>query len=107
MTAGESTLQSVPDAVFLPRKLRSPRRSAAADPGRYDVLITDFSMPGMTGLNAASKFIALNPGLPVLLVTGLDPDISDAELAAAGICRTLIKPYSLADLSRAVSESLG
>jgi CheY-like chemotaxis protein len=81
--------------------------SAAADPGRYDVLITDFSMPRMTGLNAASKFTELNPGLPVLLMTGLDPDISDDEMAAAGIRRTLIKPYSLADLSRAISESLG
>ena len=80
--------------------------SAAADPGRYDILITDFSMPQMNGLNAASKFSELNPGRPVFLVTGLDPGISDADLSAAGICRTLIKPYSMADLSRAISESL-
>ena len=64
-------------------------------------------MPRMSGLIAASKFTELNPGLPVFLITGLDPEISDTELAAAGICRTLIKPYSRADLSLAISESLG
>ena len=80
--------------------------AAAADPGGYDILVTDFSMPGMSGLNAARKFTEINPGLPVLMITGLDPDISDAELVAAGICRTMPKPCSTADLSRAISESL-
>jgi len=80
--------------------------AAAADPGGYDILVTDFSMPGMSGLNAARKFTEINPGLPVLMITGLDPDMSDAELVAAGICRTMPKPCSTADLSRAISESL-
>jgi CheY-like chemotaxis protein len=39
-------------------------------PGRFDLLMTDMTMPGMTGLELAKECLRIRPGLPVILCTG-------------------------------------
>lgn len=41
-----------------------------ADPGRFDLLATDFSMPGISGLDVAVELVRLRPDLPVALTSG-------------------------------------
>lgn len=68
----------------------------AEDPGAFDVLVTDFDMPGMTGADLARAAHALRPGLPVVLVTALpdwrgrDPQGAEDPAFAA----VLAKPVS-------------
>ena len=67
--------------------------------GDFDLLLTDYMMPGMTGAHLATQARALLPSLPVLLASGF------AELdgsTGAGWPR-LRKPYSLSDLSTALA----
>jgi CheY-like chemotaxis protein len=69
---------------------------AALRDGRVDLVITDYAMPGMTGLQLAEAIHATRPQLPVVLATGY------AELpddAGAGLPR-LAKPYTQSDLAR-------
>jgi CheY-like chemotaxis protein len=66
------------------------------------VLITDFAMPGMTGVDLAREAAALRPGLQVLLITGY-ANVSDHE--AAGLAR-LAKPFKQSDLAGSVAELL-
>ena len=67
-----------------------------------DALITDYSMPGMTGLELAEAARALHPTLPILLVTGYAelPDGIEHSF------RQLEKPYGEDDLARRVMELL-
>ncbi|MCB4821603.1 ATP-binding protein [Roseicella aerolata] len=67
-----------------------------------DLVITDFAMPGMTGLQLAEAVRRIRPGLPVLLATGY-AEVQEAVLP--GVPR-LPKPFEQAALARAVAECL-
>jgi CheY-like chemotaxis protein len=67
-----------------------------------DLIVTDHSMPEMTGVELASKARELRPGLPVLLVTG---HVHLPEAAAQGIPQ-LGKPYTQAQLHGALAKLL-
>lgn len=76
---------------------------AMFDPRRHDVVITDWAMPGMSGLQLARGLKQASPGTPVLLVTGYDSPLPPEALASADIDLRLQKPISTADLARALS----
>ncbi len=75
-----------------------------ADPERFDAVLTDLTMPRMTGLELGRHLYALRPDLPVLLTTGYDAGISQERLEQSNICLCLPKPYSSADLGRALGQ---
>ena len=54
-----------------------------ADPSRFDILITDQTMPDMTGMELAKAVLAVRPGMPVILCTGYS-HLVDADSAKAG-----------------------
>ncbi len=79
---------------------------AAAHP--IDLLITDFQMPGMSGLDLARKLHG-EPGrrnLPAMLLTAHGLALEQVELAHAGINVCLSKPFSPRDLLEKVHELL-
>ena len=73
------------------------------DGAAIDLVITDYAMPGMTGLQLAEALRRLRPGLPVLLATGY------AELRGEGTdgLPRLEKPFEQAALARATDACLG
>ena len=60
------------------------RDAVQADPQRYDLVITDQTMPQLTGIALARELARLRPGLPVILYTGYAEDLSPRELREAG-----------------------
>ena len=68
------------------------------DPQRFDLVLTDLTMPGMTGVAFAQAVTQLRPGVPVLLCTGFSDDLREDEITAAGIHAVLRKPLEPADL---------
>lgn len=73
-------------------------RSAPAD-----LLVVDYRMPGISGVELARRARAARPGLPVMLITGHgSPDVL-AEAAAAGVDRVLLKPFTPNELMAAVA----
>jgi CheY-like chemotaxis protein len=78
-----------------------------ADPASFGALVTDLTMPGMSGLELAAAAKQIRPELPVVLCTGLDaaPDVEHA--VSSGICRCLTKPYGLKDLEGMLATILG
>ncbi|MCA9504088.1 MAG: PAS domain S-box protein [Spirochaetaceae bacterium] len=73
----------------------------------FDLLITDFTMPGMDGIALAREARRLQPDLNVMILTGRVVALQDSELRAAGVRRALEKPVSLEVLTRAIAEVLG
>jgi DNA-binding NtrC family response regulator len=79
----------------------------AAAPERFALVMTDYTMPALTGPQFAVACQHLRPALPVLLVTGwLEVPEAGPELAP-GPLAVLHKPFSLQDLDRAVRHLLG
>ena len=71
-------------------------------PGEVDVLVTDLTMPNLSGLELVRRLHELRPGLPVLLVSGHGEGWTDEELRALGVSAFLPKPVE----ARAIAEAL-
>jgi signal transduction histidine kinase/ActR/RegA family two-component response regulator len=69
---------------------------------KIEALITDFAMPGMTGVELAQEALALRPDLQVMLITGYDTRMDQSTV---GLPR-LAKPFRQADLAEAVAGLL-
>ncbi len=76
------------------------------DPHRFALVLTDHTMPGMTGLQLASRLRQTRPDLPILLMSGYTASLTPERIAAAGISQLLLKPVSLHMLGSAVHAAL-
>ena len=75
-------------------------------PGAVDLVVTDQTMPGLTGDELARRMLAIRADLPVLLCTGYSDRIDSTTAAAIGIRRYLPKPVAMSELVRAVIDEL-
>lgn len=75
-------------------------------PGRFDLVITDFAMPTLTGAELASRIRALRPDLPIILLSGYVDPAHNVSLENSAITLELRKPADLFDLSSAVARCL-
>jgi PAS domain S-box-containing protein len=75
-------------------------------PGAFDVLVTDFSMATLNGLELARAVHAIRPDLPILLATGFVEDIPLEDLEAAGVRATIRKPVMRRELGLAIRALL-
>ncbi|WP_449258574.1 PAS domain S-box protein [Chlorobium limicola] len=77
------------------------------DPAAFDIVITDLTMPEMTGIEFARELHEISPHLPVVLMTGYGKDIEyTVPLSRYGIRKLLKKPVRLAQLAQSVREVL-
>jgi PAS domain S-box-containing protein len=70
------------------------------------LVITDLTMPQMTGTALTEKIRVLNPDLPILLCTGFDGSVDPGELTRLKLLGPLIKPFTIEALALVVSEAL-
>ncbi|MGQ9663429.1 MAG: PAS domain S-box protein [Kiritimatiellia bacterium] len=76
------------------------------DPYAFDVVITDQTMPRMTGHDLAQAFLRIRPDIPIILCTGFN-DAATAQLAyKAGIHEFLAKPVSIQALAQSIRKVL-
>jgi CheY-like chemotaxis protein len=68
----------------------------------YDLVISDMTMPHLTGLDLARNMLALRPGLPFILCTGYSNKLSQEQIQEAGIKSVLKKPFSLSSISKQI-----
>jgi PAS domain S-box-containing protein len=77
-----------------------------ADPGAVDLVISDYSMAELSGLEVVRRMRAAAPALPAILLTGFVDELPAETLSAAGIDRVLRKPVSIPELARSLAELL-
>jgi CheY-like chemotaxis protein len=77
-----------------------------AAPGDFDLVITDMTMPHLTGDRLASELLALRPALPVILCTGFSAGITPEKALALGIREFIQKPLVIGELAAAVRRAL-
>jgi PAS domain S-box-containing protein len=77
-----------------------------ARPDAFDVVITDNTMPHMTGLELARELSRMRPGLPVLMVSGYAEHADPEVLRAHGVMLVLRKPHTARELGEALDAIL-
>jgi PAS domain S-box-containing protein len=75
-------------------------------PDEFDLVITDHTMPRMTGVELAPKLMEIRPDIPVILCTGFSDVIDEQEAKAMGIRGLLLKPASIKELGSAIRRAL-
>jgi CheY-like chemotaxis protein len=76
------------------------------DPTQFDLVISDLTMPHLTGLDLAARMQALRPDVPIILCTGFSESISEERARDLGFQGLLFKPCNRLDLARTVRSVL-
>ena len=76
------------------------------NPGDFDLVITDMTMPEMTGTALVEKLLALRPDLPVILCTGYSETVDEEKAKSFGIREYIMKPIDTLPLAKAIRRSL-
>ncbi|TMH73201.1 MAG: PAS domain S-box protein [Betaproteobacteria bacterium] len=77
-----------------------------ATPGRFDVVVTDEVMPGLTGTGLARALRRHRPDLPIVLVSGYSGPILTQDALAAGVSELLTKPLQSRDIATTLARVL-
>jgi two-component system cell cycle sensor histidine kinase/response regulator CckA len=75
-------------------------------PYQFDLIISDFSMPRMTGLQLAEEIKRINPGIPIILLSGYSSDVPKKQVKSYGINGFITKPISKNELARVIRKVL-
>jgi CheY-like chemotaxis protein len=78
----------------------------AEHPHQFDLVITDMTMPHMTGDQLAQKMLDIEPNIPVILCTGFNEIITEEKALAMGIQKFVMKPVVKNDLAATIRSVL-
>jgi PAS domain S-box-containing protein len=73
---------------------------------RFDMVVTDLNMPGISGLEVARAIRAARPDVPVIVVSGYITDMLRTQAEAAGVRELISKPHEVEELRDAVQRHL-
>lgn len=77
-----------------------------AEPDTFDLIVTDLTMPELSGDKLAGRVLKIKPGIPIILCTGFSEDITQKKIAEIGIKKLVQKPVSSHDLAVLIRELL-
>ena len=77
-----------------------------SDPKRFDLVITDQTMPGLTGLELSKAILSLVPDVPVILCTGFSHAVTPEAIREAGIREVLMKPITMRAWADSIRRAL-
>jgi PAS domain S-box-containing protein len=75
-----------------------------ADPDRFDLVVTDYNMPGMSGLDVAEELARIRPDLPVAITSGYISDELRQQVERAGVRHLIYKANTVEELCEAVRK---
>ena len=78
----------------------------SAEPHRYDLVITDMTMPNISGEKLAMELIRIRPNIPIILCTGYGETLLEEKIKNIGIKTLVMKPILRVELARAIQDAL-
>ncbi len=76
------------------------------DPFRFDLVVTDYNMPGLSGEQLAREMLGIRKDIPIIVCTGFSEVFDQHRAQAIGIRRTLMKPLTMESIAHAVRDVL-
>ena len=77
-----------------------------SNPDRFDAVISDMTMPLLSGFDVAKELQAIHPGIPIALTSGRPSQASDRLASLAGIKTWIVKPSTIKELGQALEVLL-
>ncbi|MFZ2807534.1 MAG: response regulator [Desulfosalsimonadaceae bacterium] len=77
-----------------------------AGPETFDLIITDMTMPKMTGAKLAQEILAVRPDMPMILCTGFSESINEEKALRIGFKEYIMKPISIDQIARSIRRVL-
>ena len=77
-----------------------------SDPSAFDLIITDQTMPALTGQQLAQCIKKVRADIPILLTTGFSSSISPEALKRSGIKQVIHKPFTRKEIGDAIRHAL-
>jgi len=77
-----------------------------ANPDRFDLVITDQTMPQMTGIELAQEMLRIRPEVPIILCTGFSEAVTPEKAKSMGIREYLMKPLVMRQMADTISGLL-
>jgi len=78
----------------------------ADSPLEFDLVITDMTMPRLTGLKLAEKILAIRPEIPIIISSGFTDNATADKAFEIGVREFLLKPVGKLELSQAIERAL-
>ena len=75
-------------------------------PGKFDLVITDMTMPNMTGVQLSQILLEIRPDIPIIICTGFSTKIDDEKAKAFGIRGYVMKPVIMRKIAKKIREVL-
>lgn len=104
--ATKSNLESFGYEVIIENDPVRALATFEAQPFSFDLIITDMSMPKMTGLQLSMKISQIRKDIPIILITGFSDLVEDANLSGYGILELVRKPVRKEILAQTISRVL-
>jgi CheY-like chemotaxis protein len=76
------------------------------NPESVDLVITDMTMPGMTGIELSREMIRIRPDIPIILCTGYSQMITPENRSALGIQDLIVKPFNKSEIAAVIRRVL-
>ena len=76
------------------------------EPGAFDLVITDLTMPKMTGFQLAEKLLLLRADIPIILCSGAGNAMTEEEVMKKGFQGLIKKPFTIRDIAFSVRQVL-
>ena len=103
---GQSMLESLGYHVVTRTAVREALALIRERPFEFDLVISDFTMPKMTGLHLAQKIFEIRPEMPIIICTGFSEEITEETAANLGIAGFIYKPILMRDMAEKVRNVL-
>jgi two-component system, cell cycle sensor histidine kinase and response regulator CckA len=85
---------------------RDALQALGSDPGACDAVITDLTMPGMTGLELTRRLREAGLVVPIILTTGYSATLTDEAALSQGVSAVLTKPFNPESMARLLRDVL-
>ncbi len=76
------------------------------NPADFDLVVTDQTMPGLTGIRLAEEIFKVRPDIPIILCTGFSEEVDLERKRVASIAKFLMKPFSIREMAGAIRQAL-
>jgi DNA-binding NtrC family response regulator len=73
---------------------------------RFDLVVTDLRMPGLSGVDTIAALRAIDPDVPVIVATGCGHEEAVSECRKSGVCGFICKPFDFTDFVALVRRTL-
>jgi signal transduction histidine kinase/ActR/RegA family two-component response regulator len=103
---GKKMLENLGYKVSIKSDSLSALEEFKKNPMKYSLLVTDQSMPNITGTELVLLMKEIRPGLKAIIITGFADNLSEEELSRSGISEVILKPMRLDDFSKVIRRVL-